>query len=472
MKISFHGAARGVTGSRHLLQAAGHRILLDCGLFQGPRDETERLNRKFGFNPREVDAVISSHAHIDHSGALPGLLKNGFDGPIHATFATADLLTVMLRDSANIQEHDIAYVNKRRKQHGEPPKEPLYTMEDAEEALAHLEGHRYHRPVPIVPGVTATWYDAGHILGSAVVEIRIEEGNETRVLVFSGDLGRKHLPILRDPETPPEADALIVESTYGDRDHAPIEKMDDDLAAVVNRVYARQGKLIIPAFAVGRTQELVYAMARLLRAGRIPRQDIFVDSPLAVNVTDIFARHPECFDAEIRKVLRDTGDPFGFDLLTYVRSVDESKALNSRKGPFVVISASGMAEGGRILHHLKNGIGDKRNLVLIVGYQGAHTLGRRIEDRVKEVRIYGEPYQLEAEVQALHEFSAHADRSDLLAWVNAFKRKPSRAFVVHGEEAQSLAFAEHLEKEAGIAEVVVPHLHETCEGWPEAPPRS
>ncbi len=460
MHLEFHGAARGVTGSRHLLQANGHKILLDCGLFQGPRDETEKLNRRFGFDPKEIDAVVMSHAHIDHSGSLPSLVKGGFDGNIHATRATADLLTVMLRDSAKIQEHDIEYVNKRRKKHHQPPKEPLYSMEDAEEALAQLEAHRYHRPVPIVPGISATWFDAGHILGSSVVQLEITEGNETRTLVFSGDLGRKHLPILRDPETPPEADALIIESTYGDREHEPIEKADDDLSAVINRVFAEKAKLIIPAFAVGRTQDLVYAISRLIRSKRIPYCPIFVDSPLAVNVTDIFARHPECYDRETRRVLERTGDPFGFELLRYVRSVEESKALNEREGPLVIISASGMAEGGRVLHHLKNAIEDPKNMVLIVGYQAAHTLGRRLADRVEEVRIFGEPYPLRAEVKQLHEFSAHADRNELMEWVKGFKRLPRRAFVVHGEEPQSLAFAKRLREDGGIADVIVPHLHD------------
>ncbi len=460
MHLEFHGAARGVTGSRHLLQANGHKILLDCGLFQGRREESERLNRKFGFNPREIDAVVMSHAHIDHSGALPSLVKNGFEGTIHATLATADLLTVMLRDSAKIQEHDIEYVNKKRKRKHEPPKEPLYTMEDAEEAIALVEGHRYHRPVPVVPGITATYYDAGHILGSSTVQLEITEGNEKRVLVFSGDLGRKHLPILRDPETPPEADALIIESTYGDREHAPIEDVDDRLAGIINRVHAEKGKLIIPAFAVGRTQELVYSIARLIRAKRIPPSGVYVDSPLAVNVTDIFARHPECFDAEIRAVLRRTGDPFGFDLLEYVRSVEESKALNLRKGPFIVISASGMMEGGRVLHHLKNAVGDPANLILIVGYQAVHTLGRRIQDGADEVRIFGEPHERKAQVEVMNEFSAHADRNELMAWVREFKRMPEKAFVVHGEESQSLAFAERLHDDAGIGEVVVPSIHQ------------
>jgi metallo-beta-lactamase family protein len=456
--LEFHGAARTVTGSRHLLVANGHRILLDCGLFQGKREESERLNRRFPFDPAEIDAVVMSHAHIDHSGALPSLVKQGFKGCIHGTLATADLLGVMLRDSASIQEKDIEYVNKRRRKKNEPPKEPIYAMEDVEHTLGYLEGHRYHHPIHVVPGVTAVYYDAGHILGSAVVELTMTEGNDTRTLVFTGDLGRKRLPILRDPETPPAADALIIESTYGDREHAPVEQVDDKLSAIINRVFAQKGKLIIPAFAVGRTQELVYSISRLLRAGRIPGCCVYVDSPLAVNVTDIFDRHPETYDAEIRKILRETGDPFGFDLLEYVRSVDESKALNAKAGPFIVISASGMMEGGRVLHHLANGIGDPNNVILIVGYQAGNTLGHRLVEGAKEVRIFGDSYTVGAEIVVMNEFSAHADRNELMEWVKAFKERPSRVFVVHGEETQSRPFAKRLREDLGIPRVAVPGI--------------
>jgi len=268
------------------------------------------------------------------------------------------------------------------------------------------------------------------------------------------------MPILRDPETPPEADALIIESTYGDRTHDPIESVDEKLAGIIKRVFARRGKLIIPAFSVGRTQELVYAISRLIRAGKIPGCCVYVDSPLAVNVTEIFAKHPETYDAEIRKILKQTGDPFGFDLLQYVHSVEESKALNEKKGPFVVISASGMVEAGRILHHVRNGIEERRNLILIVGYQAAFTLGRRLVDGAKEVRIFGEPHQRKCEVVVMNEFSAHADKNELMEWVGGFKKKPRKAFVVHGEERQSLPFAERLKKDAGINSVVVPELRQ------------
>jgi metallo-beta-lactamase family protein len=436
-------------------------VLLDCGLFQGRREESDRLNRTFGFDPTTIDAVVMSHAHIDHSGALPALVKQGFKGPIHGTLATADLLSVMLRDSATIQEKDTEFANKRHRDL--PPREPLYVLADADRTMERVHGHPYYEPIPIVPGVTATYYDAGHLLGSAVVVLQLSEANAKKTLIFTGDLGRKNVPILRDPEVPPDVpDALIIESTYGDRVHAPIEQMEDHLVELVGRVFARKGKIIVPAFAVGRTQELVYTIARLLRAGRIQGTAVYVDSPLAVDVTEVFRRHPEAYDTEIRKILETTGDPFGFKLIQYVRSVEESKALNDLSGPYIVISASGMAEQGRILHHLRNGIEDARNAVLIVGYQAANTLGRRLADGAALVRIFGETFERKAEVVVMHEFSAHADRVELLEWVNRLKQKPPRAYAVHGEEAQSLAFAAYL-REAGIPQAEAPQMGEHVE---------
>ena len=470
MQLRFCGAARQVTGSRHLLEVGGRRILLDCGLVQGRRSEAEARNRDFGFDPAAIDAVVLSHAHIDHSGALPALVARGFAGRVHATLATADLAGIMLLDSGNIQENDAEVATRRRAKKGEPPVVPLYTIDDARRAAQHLTAHPYHQPVPVVPGVTATFYDAGHILGSAVVSLEVEEEGRARTIVFTGDLGRRGLPILRDPETPEEADALLIESTYGDRLHAPIEQVDRKLADLINRVVARRGRVIVPAFAVGRTQELCFALSRLLRAGHIPEIAIYVDSPLAVNVTEVFARHPECFDSEIADVLKQTGDPFGLGKLRYLRTREESMALNQLARPFLVISASGMCEAGRILHHLKNGIGDPRNAILIVGYQAEHTLGRRLVDRAEVVKIFGEPYERRAEVVVMNEFSAHADRAELLAWVGRFRRKPSRVFVVHGEEDQSLPFAAALAAEEAIPSVVVPHLGEIHAIDPIEPP--
>jgi len=460
MQIRFCGAARQVTGSRHLLEVGERRVLLDCGLVQGRRSEAEVQNRDFGFDPRSIDAVVLSHAHIDHSGALPSLVARGYAGPVHATLATADLAGIMLLDSGNIQEHDAESVNRRRTKKGEPPVAPLYTVEDARRAGERLIAHPYHEPMPIVPGVTATFYDAGHILGSAVVSLAIEAEGEKRTVVFTGDLGRRGLPILRDPETPEQADALLIESTYGDRLHAPVEEVDRKLADLINRVVARRGRVIVPAFAVGRTQELCFALSRLLRAGHIPDVAVYVDSPLAVNVTEVFARHPECFDSEIADVLAQTGDPFGLEKLRYLRTREESMALNRLSGPFLVISASGMCEAGRILHHLRSGIEDPKNAILIVGYQAEHTLGRRLVDQAAVVKIFGEPHERRAEVVVMNEFSAHADRDELLAWVARFRKKPEQVFVVHGEEGQSLPFAASLQREAEIASVVVPHLGE------------
>ena len=460
MRLYFHGAARNVTGSRHLLEVDGKRILLDCGLVQGKRSEANERNRNLGFDVNSIDAVILSHAHIDHTGALPALVRNGYNGGVHATLATADLLTHMLRDSGRIQESDIKYVNKRRKRKGEAPLEPIYTEEDAEDAIALLEGHRYHRPIPILDGVTATFFDAGHILGSSVVQLELTEGSETKTLVFSGDLGRRNIPIIRDPETPEAADAVIIESTYGNREHDPIEKVDAKLTQIINDVFSRQGKLLIPAFSVGRTQEIVYSISRLMRNGSIPGCCAYVDSPLAVNVTDVFARHPETYDKEIRKVMRESGDPFGFEIIEYVRSVEESKRLNTMPGPMIVLSASGMMEGGRILHHARNTVEDENNCILFVGYQAQHTTGRRLLEGADEVRIFGEKHKVRAQVAKMNEFSAHADRNELMEWMGGFKRKPETVFVVHGEEDQSLPFAERLQREGGITRTVVPYLHQ------------
>lgn len=462
MRISFHGAARSVTGSRHLLEANGQKILLDCGLFQGRREEADRKNREFGFDPAELDAVILSHAHIDHSGALPALIKHGFKGTVHTTLATADLASHMLRDSGFLQEKDAEFATKRDQRRGKrvPPREPLYTVEDAENALHQFEARSYYRRFYVAPGIHATFHDAGHILGSAIVEIEIEENGQKRSVVFSGDLGRKRLPIIRDPDQVETPDIVIMETTYGDRDHSPIQEAAGQLAAIIKKLCDRRGKLIIPAFAVGRTQEIVHTLSQLWADGEIPHIPIFVDSPLAVNATEVFHRHPECFDAETRALLREDGDPFGLHKMHYVRSNEESRALNDREGPFVIISASGMAEGGRVLHHLRNSIGDPKNGILFVGYQAEHTLGRRILTGEPEVNIFGEPHEVRAEIFVMNEFSAHADRNELLSWLSGNKGRPRDIFLVHGEEAQSLAFAERLEHEGFIAPHV-PTMHET-----------
>ena len=464
MRITFHGAARTVTGSRHLVEVGGRKVLLDCGLVQGRRAEADARNRKFPFDPADIDAVVLSHAHIDHSGALPALVKRGFKGTIFSTLATADLANHMLRDSGFIQEKDVEFVNKRnrKRNHKAEPIEPLYTVEDAEEALQHFSGMRYNVPFHVLPGIECTFVDAGHILGSAIVSLRIDDHGAERSVVFSGDIGRPHMPIIRDPKHTATPDVLIMESTYGGRDHAPNEQAEDHLAEIMNRICARRGKLIIPAFSVGRTQEIVYKLTQLRRAGKITGCPIFVDSPLAVKATNVFDRHPECYDADIRRVLREQGDPFGMEEITYVKSVEESKALNERKGPFTVISASGMMEGGRVLHHLRNSISNPDNAILIVGYQAEHTLGRKILRGDEEVRIYGEPFPVRAEVIVMNELSAHADRGELMDWYEKNEGTPKRIFLVHGELEQSEALAATLESK-GSAKIDVPHLDEGFE---------
>ena len=457
MKITFCGAARSVTGSMHLLTVNGCSILLECGLFQGRRQESYDRNRHFPFDPKSVDAVILSHAHIDHSGNLPSLVKDGFTGSIFCTFATRDLCSAMLRDSGHIQESDIWYVNKRRARKGEPPIEPLYTQQDAILSLQNFVSVGYHRSFSVSPGVECTFYDAGHILGSAIVVLDIEENGRRFRLTFTGDLGRRHLPILRDPEIVSGTNVLITESTYGSRLHESPHEAKQALRRVINETYRQGGKVIIPSFAVGRTQELVYDLHQLILERKIPDLPIFVDSPLAINVTEIFRLHPECYDQEITDfMLQNRIDPFGFGRLRYIRQVEESKELNFLREPAVIISASGMCEAGRILHHLKNNVEDPKNTVLIVGFQAEHTLGRRIVECRPEIKIFGDEYRLRANVEVINGYSAHADRHELLHFAEQIKGDSlTDAFVVHGEEESALALAGGL-MQLGIPEVVVP----------------
>ena len=460
MKLQFFGAARTVTGSMHLLEANGSRILLDCGLYQGPRQESFDRNRNLPFAANTIDAMILSHAHIDHSGNIPVLVRSGFTGDIFTTAASRDLCAAMLRDSAKIQEEDAAYVSKRRAKQGLPPVEPLYTVEDAESSLNSFVGLGYNRPLQIARGITLTLYDAGHILGSAIVVLDVEEGGQKRRLVFTGDLGRKGLPILRDPQVVDNVHYLVIESTYGDRLHDPLETTDQALRSVVTETYQRGGKVIVPAFAVGRTQELVYALHQLMVARKLPSLPIFVDSPLAVNVTEIFRMHPECFDSETRQFISsgDGRDPFGFSRLTYVRSAEASKELNFLREPAIIISASGMAEAGRVLHHLKNNVEDPRSTVLIVGWQAPDTLGRRLVEHQPVVKIFGEEYHVKAQVVTINGFSAHADRAELVDYARQLVSPVLKAvFVVHGEEPASLALAEGLAQLVD-GQVVVPRL--------------
>ena len=428
----------------HHLTVNGKQLLLDCGLFQGRRSEAFERNRNFQFNPANIDVVVLSHAHIDHAGNLPNLVRNGFRGPIFCTSATRDLCNVMLYDSAHINERDVEYVNKKKKKRNEPLIEPLYTSHDVNATLGQFSIVKYRKQTEITDGVSLTFFDAGHILGSTAPLLELREGGKVFRLGFTGDLGRKKMAILKDPEPMGDVDALISESTYGGRIHESREGMKDRFLNVIKRTAERGGKVIIPAFSVGRTQEMVYQLFELFDEGRLPAVPVYVDSPLAVNVTDVFREHEECFDAETMSYIRQQEDPFGFKRLKYIRSVNESKELNEKKEPCVIISASGMCEAGRILHHLANNIGDSRNTVLIVGYQAEHTLGRRLVEKSPEVKIFGDPFQLKADVQVLNAYSAHAGQDELVAYVNSMdKKRLKNIFLVHGdlERAQKLQAA-------------------------------
>ena len=368
-----------------------------------------------------VDALILSHAHIDHIGNIPNLVKKGFKGDIHCTMATADLVNIMLMDSAHIQESDAVFVNKIRKKHGEEPSKPLYTRADVPPALELLVSHGYNRTFIPVEGVQAIFREAGHILGSAITVMDIEDDGRQLSLCYTGDLGRPDLPIIKDPFVVQDADILIIESTYGNRIHSDIKVVDEKLADAINRTVARKGKIIVPSFALERTQEIVYTLNRLKQSGKIPDFPIYVDSPLATDATDIFRLHPECFDAEFNEFIRTVDDPFGFKHLHYTRSTDESKMLNAIEGPVMIIAGSGMAENGRVLHHLKNNIGDPKNTVMIVGWQAENTLGRKIAEKCPQVPIFGEMHDLKCEVEVFDEFSSHADQNDLMKWISAGK---------------------------------------------------
>ncbi|MDY6875632.1 MAG: MBL fold metallo-hydrolase [Chloroflexota bacterium] len=464
MEIQFLGAAQTVTGSQHLVSVSNigssgqcSRILLECGLFQGKRRESFEHNRNLPFDAASVDALALSHAHIDHSGNIPNLVRSGFQGSIYCTFATRDLCSAMLRDSAYIQEHDVAYVNKKRARKGLPPVEPIYTHTDAIACLEHFVSVGYNRPVPIAPGVRCTFLDAGHILGSAIILLEVEEGPRQTRLLFSGDLGRHDMPILRDPAPAPQADVLIIESTYGDRRHSLHEKAEQRLCDLIGETCSHGGKVIIPAFSVGRTQEIVYSLHRLVSVHKLPDVPVFVDSPLAVNVTGVFRLHPECYDEELHQfVAQDRHpDPFGFNRLQYIRNTEASKALNNLEGPAVIISASGMCEAGRVQHHLKHAIGDPRNAVLIVSWQAPYTLGRRLVEQQKVVKIFGREYPLCARVETINGYSAHADRDGLLGWAKPIARDLRHAFVVHGDPDPAAALADGL-RQLGVRNVAVP----------------
>jgi metallo-beta-lactamase family protein len=466
MKLTFHGAAQTVTGSQHLIEVNSKRILLDCGLFQGRRAESYERNRNLPYDAASIDVLVLSHAHIDHSGNIPNLVKSGFKGDIICTFATRDLCVAMLRDSGNIHERDAEFLNNKRRRRGEPPIEPLYTEDDAIRSLRSFLGIGYERPYNPAPDISLTLLDAGHMLGSAFVVLDIADHDAKRDvrLVFTGDIGRPGTPILRDPTAIEAADILIMESTYGGRFHESISETERDLEDVILRTYRRGGKVIIPAFAVGRTQQIVYTLNKLHNRRDIPDIAVFVDSPLAIDATNVFRLHPEAYDEEAARILTredPDGDIFGFTRLRYVRSVEDSKELNFLREPAVIVSASGMAEHGRILHHLKNNIEDSRNTVLIVGWQAPDTLGRRLVEGQRRVRIFDEEYDVRAEVVVLDGFSGHADHAELLAWAGNFKQRPPRTFTVHGELPAATALASSLKSDLRFKRVDIPVLHQT-----------
>jgi metallo-beta-lactamase family protein len=454
MKIQFHGAAGGVTGSKHLVEVGNKKILLDCGMYQGRRKEADTLNRNFPFNAKEIDAVILSHAHIDHSGLLPILAKNGYAGDIFCTPATSDIMGPMLLDAAHIQEADAAYFMRKKnlRKNAVFPIDPLFTTPDAEATLKMLVPKKRGKRFEVLPGIFCTFINAGHVLGSAQV---ILEG-DGKTLAFTGDYGRKNRKIIRDPDPIPKADAIITESTYGGRTHEPISETREHLGEIVRETSARGGKLIIPSFALERSQEVLYDLHILFHEKKIPSIPVFVDSPLATKFTKIFAKNKEVFDEHAQEYFLNNGkDPFSFSQLKHTANVEESKVLNYRPGPFIVISASGMCEAGRIRHHLKNSISDPRNTILIVGYQAVETLGRKLVEKRKIVRIFDEMYPVKADIRVLNGYSGHGDQDDLLENIRGIQRL-QKIFIVHGDPDQSLKFAEKLASENREWEITIP----------------
>jgi metallo-beta-lactamase family protein len=465
MEITFHGAAQTVTGSQHRLSINGSQILLDCGLYQGARQEAVLRNTSFKYDPAGLKALILSHAHIDHSGNIPNLVKSGFRGPVYATHATVDLCDYMLRDSGRIQESDAIFANKRAAKRGELANiKPLYLEADAQTALKQFDDQSYDKPFEVAPGVRASFVEAGHILGAAMVVLDIEEKGRTFRLAFSGDIGRMNMPLLRDPSFLQDVDYLIMESTYGTKNHRPPEEAFAEFGALVKQTVARGGKIIIPSFAVGRAQELVYDLSKLIRAKEIPALPVYVDSPLAVKASTVFWAHTGLLDEEAQKFVRDSpdDDSFGFKSLHYTQSVDESKAINDMPGPLVVISASGMCETGRILHHLRNNIENPKNTILIVSWQAPQTLGRRLADREPEVRIFGDLFHVKAQVATINGYSGHAGRDLLIEWATHLMPRVKKVFLVHGEPESSAALGEALTGR-GMPGVYAPKLHETVE---------
>jgi metallo-beta-lactamase family protein len=457
--VTFWGATRTVTGSMHQLSANGKTILLDCGLFQGRRSESHARNRDFPFRAKDIDAVVLSHAHVDHCGNLPNLVRRGFAGPIYCTRATRALTAVMLGDAAKIQEEDANYLNRKRDK-GEPKVEPIYDARDVFRTLTKLQAVDYGEPFHVVKGIDATFVDAGHLLGSAMMSVRVQGPAGERKLTFTGDLGRPGLPILRDPEPVPACDFLISESTYGGHFHEPVDETAEKLGEVVRRTAERGGRIIIPAFAVGRTQTVVYFLHQLISAGKLPDIPVFVDSPMATRGTEVFREHTECYDAETLALLKSQPDLFGERHVRYVESVNESVKLNYRPGPCVIIASSGMCEAGRVLHHLKHGLSNPANTILIAGYQAAETLGRRLVDKRPEVRVLGRLVPVKAEIVVLNGLSSHADHGDLLRMLGPLGPN-TRVRLVHGEPDRAAKLQEGLTG-LGFTDVAIPDRGESA----------
>lgn len=458
MKITFWGAAQTVTGSMHLVECNGYRILLDCGLYQGRRAEAYERNSTFPFDPRSIDAVLLSHAHIDHAGNLPNLVRHGFGGLIYATAATRDLCAIMLADSAHIQESDVRFLRK----HGKDAAEPLYQLEDVSKTMELIHTIPYRRRTVVLPGIEAALYDVGHILGSAAIVLWLEENGRKRRLLFTGDVGRPSPVLLREPDRLPEVDIVISESTYGGKSHEPQERTLQTLQRLVQKIATGQGKLIIPAFSVGRTQNLVYYLDQLHTSGALGSVPIVVDSPLSSSATNVYRLHPECFNATVRRAMLTDPDPFGFESLRYTRSVDESKALNGKRGPLVIISASGMCESGRILHHLRNSIEVPTTIVLLLGFMAEHTLGRRLADGAERVRIFGEEFRVRAPIEQLHSMSAHADQEELASYLRQLRTSAEALYLVHGEPTAQAYMVARL-REDGWRDVRIPARGDTIE---------
>jgi metallo-beta-lactamase family protein len=463
MKISFHGATQTVTGSKHLIILDnGKQILLDCGMFQGMGKETLELNENLGFNPSEVDYMFLSHAHIDHSGLIPKLVKEGFNGRIFGSLGTLDMTDILLKNSAYIQTADAKFINKKRLEQGRPFVEPLYTMEEAIASTKNFESLQYNIPVKIDEDIEVTLYDTGHILGATMIFLSITEHGKTINIAYSGDVGRYGDPILRSPAVFPQADYIIIESTYGNRLHDKIDTTPEKLREIIEETcIGKRGKLIIPAFSVGRTQELLFALNELELDYRLPDVPYYIDSPLSTEATKVVKRHPECFNRAVQKIMRYDKDPFDFKGLHYIEDKRESQALNGSEEPCVIISASGMAEAGRVKHHIANGISNPRNTILMVGYCEKNSLGAKLKEHPDEVTIFGERFQVKAEIQSIESMSAHADYNDLCQYLSTQEPKEVRqVFIVHGEPESQIAFKDRLHNK-GFMDIIIPKIHET-----------